>query len=68
MSRISKVTVRARGLNSWSIARPSGSNNDDHSCDLTPSAIVVAALDEPVIAPAGRPHRPWLVPGSPGAI
>jgi hypothetical protein len=68
MFQISEVTERASGLNRWSIARRSGSNNDDHLRDLTPSAIAVAALDEPVIAPAGRPHRPWLVPGIQDAI
>ena len=55
----------ADGFENWSIARPPSSNDDDddHPGGATPIALTVPALDEPIMAPPERPHRPWLVPG-----
>jgi len=48
----------ANGFEKWSIAHTPSINDDETSI-----AIVVPALDEPIMAPPEQPHRPWLVPG-----
>jgi len=54
----------ANGFKKWSIAHPPSSNDDDAPPGgVTPIAIAVPALDEPIMAPPEQPHRPWLVPG-----
>jgi hypothetical protein len=54
----------ANGFKKWSITHPPSSNDDeDPPGGATPIAIAVPALDEPIMAPPERPHRPWLVPG-----
>jgi hypothetical protein len=54
----------ATGFKKWFIAHPPNSDNDeDPPGEVTPTAIAVPALDEPIMAPPEQPHRPWLVPG-----
>jgi hypothetical protein len=53
----------ANGFKKSSIAHPPSSNDDDAPGGATPIAIAVPALDDPIMAPPERPHRPWLVPG-----
>ena len=51
------------GFKNWSIAHPSGGDDNDHLDELTPVADAVPALGERIMAPPEQPHRPWLVQG-----
>jgi hypothetical protein len=59
----SQVTNLATGFMKWSITHPPATNDDDHPGGATPIALTAPELDEPLMAPAEQPHRPWLVPG-----
>jgi hypothetical protein len=57
MLTFSQTAGRANGFKNWSVAHPPASADNDHA------AIGRPTVDEPVMAPAEQPHRPWLVPG-----
>jgi hypothetical protein len=57
MTTISRTAGRANGFKNWSVAHPPGSGDDDHP------AVGQPTVEEPVMAPAEQPYRPWLVPG-----
>jgi hypothetical protein len=57
------IFLNASGENNfkkWSIAHPPNSNDDDQPGGATPIVMAVPALDEPINAVSGQPHRPWL--------
>jgi hypothetical protein len=51
----------ANGFKKWSISHSPNSNDDDEPGGATPIAIAIPVPDDdPVIAVAEQPHRPWL--------
>ena len=57
MATISPAAGRASDIKNWSVAHPPASADNNHAAVGRPTE------DEPVMAPAEQPHRPWLVPG-----
>jgi hypothetical protein len=63
MSTIYQTADRAKEFKNWSLAHPRGGTNDDYPGNVTPVALALPPLDEPVVASPEQPHRPWLAPG-----
>jgi hypothetical protein len=59
MTTISQTAGRANGFKNWSVVHPPASADADNDH----AAVGSQTADEPVMAPAEQPHRPWLVPG-----
>jgi hypothetical protein len=58
ISTIYQTADRANGFKNWSLAHPPGRTDDDDPGDVTPIALALPALDEPMVAPPEQPHRP----------
>lgn len=61
--RISLADSSANGFNKWCDAHDAGRDKDSRT-EVDNDIVADQSLDDPVMTPPERPHRPWLVPGA----